>query len=76
MKLVKINSFLLNSIRMPRKQNLLCPRSLLKVVEKPAMAKRVAAMVSTRAERNHSMANVVIAVLKDIARRLFQEPKI
>ena len=67
MKLVKISSFLLNSSRIPRKQNLPALRSLLKVkVGKPTKANRVAVQVSTRAEREDSLESVAFVAFRDI----------
>ena len=59
MKLVRINSFLLNSIRTPRKRNLPNLVSLLKVLER-ARANKVVALVSTREERKNLQGNVAI----------------
>jgi len=69
LKLVRINSFLLNSTGTPRKRNLPGPRSQLKAVARPPVAKRVAALViSIRAEMASFMGNVASVANQDTTR--------
>ena len=67
LKLAKTNSFLLNSIRTPRKQNLPSLARQLQVLER-AKANKVVALVKSRVERKKSKGSVAIVVFQDIAK--------
>ena len=64
-----ISSFLLNSIRTPRKRNLpTLLKSLLKILVIKPKANKVAALISRAERKRSSMVNVASVAFQDIAR--------